>query len=243
MSIMTETLKRPNLDNDSQPLFFKPGLNVYGIAPEDALRMRLDYVNKMGWLNSDRTSDLDLYDDLGMDTQHIVHRDDSGKLVAGMRLTPIDSLEQSLSYVEMIGDDHSYRYNVSQQFSAHRTAEHEKVQLWDLTRLVHDTTREGSNSVLPAFLEMFGAGLAVTESTDASNRPWWIFLTTGKIKNTLERCGIEVHLLGQQSDGENPSYCCLVKPEEAMSKLGENPNKEAIYRVVQSGFDKTLGIN
>lgn len=238
--------------------FLHDGRNMYGLdfiresklaiddAPSGAvLDLRLKYVESMGWLKPGRVSDRDRYDEDGVGTVHISHRGAGSEVVAAMRLTPVDDFEDSLSFREMIGSDRQYQESVRRHLANHSTEQPASVQTWDLTRLVHDTSVERSGQLLPAFLGMFGAGLATTAPRDGSSvETRWVFITTDQIRRTLDVCGIEYYDLGQSSASstEEISYCCLVKPVEAMSKLQANPRKTAAYKMVNSGFDEVVGI-
>lgn len=242
---MTET-KKPSSANFSRNYFSQEGVLCEDGPNNNVLDLRLRYVNEMGWLDPDRNSDWDGYDNYGTGTVHISHRAANGELVAAMRLTPVDSLEESISFVEMIGDDMAYRQSVEEKLARQTSYAEYTPQLWDLTRLVHDTSRKKSRQILPAFLEMFGAGLAATMPAEGSSADaWWIFITTNKMRRTLSVCGIDFEELGQSSSndsGHEMSYCCLVKPTEAMERLRKEPKLQSIYQTVKSGFDRTQGI-
>lgn len=238
-------LPDPRLDRYGQNFLCEPGLTVEEKPSQAALNLRLKYVEEMGWLEPGRTTDTDRYDAKDAGTIHISHGSADGEMIAAMRLTPTSDFEASLSFQEMIGNDESYQDAVRHQLAQHSSQQSGEVQAWDLTRLVHDTGRERSGQLLPAFLGMFGAGLAKTRPIGDSDKDiWWLFITTSKIRRTLAVCGIEVHDLGQSSaeTAKETSYCCLVKPVEAMSRLKANPQRKSVYQIVKSGFDGVVGI-
>lgn len=198
-------------------------LSVETLAPDDVVDLRAQYVLAQGWFDDPDREERDCYDDTYSGTRHIVGRELVGDdVLVSMRLTPVSSLEESLSFAMLPDDDAQCRSDVANGMTERiNNFAGASVQLWDLTRLVHRTDSGARGKVLPAFLEMFGMGLGV--STDATaSEPWWLFVTTGKMKTLLTRCGIEVDVVCSYDITPNTevAYFCIVKPVEAMERLG-----------------------
>ena len=190
--------------------------------PSDAvLDLRREFVvDEMNWLPKEHIDDRDRYDNPGT-TYHFTKRAETGAVLASMRLTPVDSLDQSLSF-EMIA--------ANQEFQSAIRAKQGDVgdgKLWDITRLVHPLDGSQSPSaVSDAIIELYGmaAGVSAGHVDDAKEDVYWIFTTTPSVLRFFNQTGIKSHTLAEgrlpDSDGkQRTTYFCLVDVAEAIGQL------------------------
>jgi hypothetical protein len=223
---MTALETKPEMirEDDEVP---KKGIFVSRRAPRDLMELRAEFVKRKGWIDSNTsyTDDSDRYDQ-SLSTLHLFERDGDGTILAGMRLTEIDSVYNSLS-VEMLQGNQRMHDEVLARADA-IDAGSEGGGLWDLTRLV-DAPGGDKLTKFKAVIEVFGAGMAATDR--GNENLTWIFTTTEEVKNALDGVGIKNEELTRgfiskkdEEKGET-SYVCVVRTIDAFRFLEENSDK------------------
>lgn len=168
----------------------RPALSTSHLHPSnvqffDWMEARANFMSQKGWVDVS-SGDFDRYDD-DMRTDHVMVSDERGELLYGMRLTPVESLEESLSW-EMI--DHSTMDKAAMQ----KAWPFEGREVWDLTRLVplKRSAVVVANAAIPA---LFGEGLReCVRKGDAD--PVWLFVMDSKFRHWLEKQGVFIEELG-----------------------------------------------
>lgn len=215
-----------------------PGLEVLTRPPTDMLEFRRKFVIEMGWFDETHTDDRDRYDD-ALSTIHLMERDTSGKILSGMRLTRLGSLEESLS-IEMLRGN-SEMQDIAKKFG--QSIDYSKTDLWDLTRLVHRFGHEpGFGESIESTQAIFGAGLAKTMPEDGRDVVW-AFTTTQLVVDFLDGSGIKTEPIahGKLSAGdEQNSHFRIIRPVSSMQFLRDNRDKDDTYdrtfKAVDRGF-------
>lgn len=207
-----------------------------GRPPMDTLEERLRFVKAMRWFPEEFSDDTDRYDLKG-DTYHFARHGGDGSIVAAMRLTPIESIEASLSY-EMMGG------NLELQAAAAKSQEALRdFTLWDLTRLVFplDKSHDGQE-IEEAMIELFGMAAQVSAGGVDDPKPDvnWVFTTTAMILRFLQEAGIPRSDLAKgklpNSDGiGKTTYFCTVNVATAIQALGEK--YKHTYALLKKGAD------
>lgn len=207
-----------------------------GMPPEDVLSERLRFVKAMRWFPSDFHDDWDRYDN-ETSTYHFARRDDSGSIITAMRLTPVESAEDSLSF-GMVGANPGMQEAVS---GNHQVFTDSKV--WDLTRLVFplDTSHD-PKVVQNAMIELFGMAARVSagELDHPDQDVHWIFTTTPWIIRFFKKTGIEHKILASGKlpdiDGmEKTTLFCAVDVAAAIESLSVSEKHGDTYRHLQIG--------
>jgi hypothetical protein len=158
-----------------------PGTQRY----EAFLAARYDYMKDRGWITGE-LSDEDVYD-LNFETIQLGAYTPDGKLVNGMRLTPIEHYQQSMSW-EMIAHT-----PIADQVEATGIFDHEQP-IWDLTRLVAGEAR--GRASFEAIPKLFGQGLRECQRRGDED-PLWIFLLDEAMERWLQRQQVAVTQLGR----------------------------------------------
>lgn len=205
-----------------------------GEPPLDVLEERLDFVRGMRWLdNSDDTDRYDLRDD----TYHFVQRDDSGAVIAAMRLTAVDSVEDSLSY-EMLAANEQFQAAVREGSNGEVDGE-----LWDLTRLIFPLeNRHDSETVKGAIVQLFGMAARVSAGRDILSEQdvTWIFTTTPWMLRFLNQTGVQSKVLASDRlpdvDGKlNTTLFCKVDVASAIETLRVSEKHRDTFRLLLKG--------
>lgn len=180
---------------DSDPeLRLKPRdgtIHVHRVLPGDDqfeywLDQREKYMRRMGWhLDSEHDS----YDD-DPNTAHLMITDEQGELIVGMRLTPVPSYQQSLSW-DMLETAPSIRDQVVQ--SNELDAEQ---PVWDLTRLIQGETRFTPELSREAIGRLFSEGLHASGANE-DNEPTWVFTITDPLFRLFSSGGMHLRQLGK----------------------------------------------
>lgn len=212
-----------------------PGIEALSRPDDDMLEFRRKFVIRMGWVKEPYLDDHDRYDE-DPSTIHFNSWHESGEVLSGMRLTPLQTVEESLS-VEMLAT------NLGMQRRAlefGRTLDTSETDAWDLTRLVNRFDDEPLHyESLLSMLEVFGAGLAKTYPKDEKDLIW-LFTTTGLMKSHLDKVGILAETVTQGEIGDNDngdSFFCAVRPIDAMQFLRDNQDQYGFtYQLVDEGF-------
>lgn len=227
----------------------------YAEAEADLLmrlhELRLDFVKGMGWI-PDAADDWDAYDgDHG--THYFIVEDalHSETVTAGMRMTPVDSVEGSLSWSmlneEMAAAARAKVGTHGESLITHLDEAAKSGNLWDLTRLVNPL--DGSvdiETIKDNLLMMFGAAFAKTTELNADPREvQWIFTTTRDMKVALDRLGIRSVPLtkGRISAHDNlDSYFCAANPFEDLAYIQHKPGYEHTRDMVMRGLQKASAL-
>lgn len=219
---------------------------------KDLKELRSKFVSLMGWFPEGHEDD-DRYDRMD-ETFHLAIRDyESTKIVAGLRLTQVESFEKSLSWSMIENHD-----EMTDQIKGHINERGQNTfdelnrltdegNVWDLTRLVNPL--DGSvdaTQMVGAIVELFAVGTALTaqrnDEIEKTEDLKWIFATTPLLKQSLDRLGIghEVLARGRVSpEDEYESYFCVTEPMNVLQSLYNKQDKYAFtIQHVADGFKK-----
>lgn len=210
----------------------------------DLLAFRLRFVQQMRWQVAESFEsehpflqtmpDADRYDAM-RSTLHLLSRDtNTGQIIAGLRLTPVASVESSLSWAMIQGCAAIHRHPRNDQ-DADRIVEElnglaAEGYVWDLTRLVnHLGDGVDHMQIAAAMMELFGVALGIGRRNmppDRFFRIRWIFTTTEDLKNALSSLGIEfAQLAAGVVDADSysaKSYFCVVEPQRNVVAITAN---------------------
>jgi len=158
---------------------------------DEWIQTRQDFVVGKHW-REETDEERDVYDDDGI-TAQLVTYGENGELLAGMRLTPVNKISNSLSW-EMVKDS---------TIHAQAADEVEKLQnqLWDLTRLVPGPNLPPAER--PEVLrKLLYKGLRYCRE-QGDNDPVWFFALEKATHAWLRREGIDISLLGKARVGSD----------------------------------------
>lgn len=165
--------------------------HVKRVHPGDAqfeswLAARHQFMQQMGW---ELPNEYDRYDD-NPKTAHIVVNDNEGRLIVGMRLTPIDHYQEGLSW-DMLARAPHMREEVigSGELDV-------ALPIWDLTKLVQGETKVTTELSQQAIAELFGEGLKAS-GTSQGEESMWMFAITKPLFRWLSMSGLQLHALSQ----------------------------------------------
>jgi hypothetical protein len=201
-------------------------------AFQDWLELRKQFVDAQGWLEG-AESDFDRYD-ADPRTLHIVTMRE-GKIVSGLRLTPFDRPQDSLSWSMLTPE--------MKQEATMKLPIDEKIGGWDLTRLVVGEGIGEMRELVQSFMEMLGAGYALTRKAEDDLDPRWFFVTYQPFFMFFARQGIEFTALAKGQISESDAYECVfsyANPAERTEWLGNatgarfNANFESVIRGIKS---------
>jgi N-acyl-L-homoserine lactone synthetase len=202
---------------------------------EGFTQLRTDYVLQESWPIHHSGIDYDEYDGR-LDTQYVV-ASVGNQVVAGMRLTPIDTIESSMSYDmwNNAGDKENFLLQFNTSMSNINFSEHE--QLWDVTRLVTEANILATQSSKKkaesraGLLKILAA--AATISTD-SKESVWVFTTTQKMRQFMDRNSFKVSVIASGTISESDGYessLCIIRPHEVIAHLKRH--KPVLYQIAQ----------
>lgn len=183
METLTQTPPIEQQPRSFQIFSIQPGTEEF----DEWLKLRQEYVGSQNW-ETKGPGDEDEYDN-NPETLHLVAQDPkTGALVAGLRLTPIKSIEESLSW----GMLSPAMQNAARGVTGDNLAQLATDNMWDLTRLVATTgTAVDPKVKLDAILTLLYEGLAQTRNGRVS--PRWVFATDMPFISILKRWNITVH--------------------------------------------------
>ncbi len=182
---------------------------------EEWLTIRHEFMARKGW-RTPEAGEWDEYDETP-ETAHVVLYGEGGRLLFGMRLTPIDSVDASMSW-RMVADS-----NIHEQVTEHeRTLAPLPVEgLWDLTRLVpgEHIRSEESHEAIP---RLFHEGLMHCQKQGDAN-PAWVFALDKVTHRWLTSQGVAVSILGRDHVGADKQETLfgLVYPAEIDQANGD----------------------
>lgn len=233
----------------------------WGDSNPEALKglkdLREDFVTALGWFERPH-DDTDRYDE-NPNTLHLALYDNSNaeaerrQIAAGMRLTQIGSVEDSLSWsmlernplMRLEAHEHIDKNGLNSIQELNRVAA--DGNLWDLTRMVNPL--DGSvkpEKIVGAMVELIGMGIAKTsrrgEKKDFDDLAW-LFITTPSMKNALDHLGIENEVVARDyvSEGDKDvSYVCYAKPADALREVYQGKDADLKYLFTQENVAKGL---
>lgn len=239
----------------------------YGLQNREMLNtlrpFRAEFVRAMRWIPKDQPNsvewkdqpDADYYDSLDTTLHLLASQWDSRKPIAGVRYTPVVSIEDSLSW-SMFGDnmdmqDQAMRYvdsngrNVFSDINQRARTTHSPV-IWDMTRLVCERKKDTNRmEAAAAFMELFGSGYGVIKKhirPDEYDDVRWVFTTTEEYKTHLQMLGIEMDILARGRISErdrDDSYFCVVEPQKNVMSINANPHlKDFTALYMNNGLEK-----
>jgi hypothetical protein len=180
----------PNIDREPTNEH-QGGLNLFSklLHPDDPqfaewLLARQELMDDKGWRAPG--GEYDRYDD-NLRTKHLVLYDESGKLTFGMRLTPMESYNQTLSW-EMVRPSTVH----AQVELGGRIDPSQSV--WDLTRLTpgHDVPYRVRLNAIP---RLFGEGLRECIANGDPD-PTWVFTLDEAMTRWLASQDVDFTILG-----------------------------------------------
>lgn len=188
---------------------------------EDVLDARLDFVKDMEWFDDQHVDDRDRYDAEGRSFHFTRRKGD--EVLATMRLSSVESIEESLSY-EMISANSVFQESV--------LGAAEEVMgegdIWDLTRLVHPLDgRHDKVDVEEAIVELFGMAAQVSAEQATEDKVYWVFSTTSWALRFFRGVGIDLTVLasGKLPDAEGRprvAHFCVVDLASAAELLKDH---------------------
>ena len=171
------------------------------------MKARHDFVLEKGWKpKTGIEDDFDQYDS-NIETAQFGVYDQSDRLMHGMRLTPIQGLEQTLSWDMVQNSTIQDQVKNSGLLDA-------PYQVWDLTRLVpgEAASMGASYETIP---KLFGDGLRYCVAQGEED-PLWVFVLDKFMARWLERQGVDILKLGEgkvNDDAHVSTFGCF-RPAE-----------------------------
>lgn len=178
----------------------------------DWLVARQQLMDSKGWKSSG--GELDSYD-ANPETRQIVMYDDTDSLVFGMRLTPVESYDETLSW-DMV------RYSSIHQQAREADLLEPGRRVWDLTRLASGPEVPYRLRLL-AIPRLFGEGLRQCAASGDAN-PVWVFALDEVMATWLDRQGVEFSTLGVDTiaGDSGESTFGFIEPAR-LAELAERP--------------------
>ncbi|TAL14723.1 hypothetical protein EPN95_01900 [Patescibacteria group bacterium] len=176
-------------ENETKPT--EGHIRVHHTSPGDSdftywLDQRHKYMQKMGW---NLESEYDHYDD-DPATKSILISDDKDKLIVGMRLTPINGYQSSLSWDMLKTAPHM------QQEVVDSGSLDTESPVWDLTKLIQGDTRFSPELSQEAIGRLFGEGLQDSRVAGL-DEPTWVFAITKPLFRLLSANGMHLRALSE----------------------------------------------
>ena len=220
------------------------------------MELRTTYVKKNGWLADTHNTDYDVYDD-DPDTRYYVQTVEAGadhaqRIVCGLRLTPVNYVEDSLSW-SMLGVQPGLQEEIMTANAPIIAEVNERTNsggVWDLTRLVPQEDRSlriGPAAIAKGIHQLIGAAIAET-SIKPEKRPLWFFLVTDSFKKFLDSSGIahEVIYSGRlKPEDKEVSHFCIVDPVDSYLRVSvsNTPSFKRTYEATTDGILNELWTN
>lgn len=186
-------------------------------------QLRTDYVVQESWPIHASGVDIDTYDVATSSTYVVAHVKD--RVVAGLRATRVSSLFGSLSYS-------MWQFAIEREEFDSQLDEHMDLldslkgkEIWDITRLVAETSVLGNHSRLAKSYSKVGLLKAMAATVVAASNEQstvWIFTTTDRMLRFMDKSNIKVHVLATAKISETdlaPTAFCLAYPRDIFSQL------------------------
>jgi hypothetical protein len=203
-------------------------------------------IPELAWLEQPGLEEVrkeaDAYDS-DQETLHFMISDhETGEIMAGLRLTPVLSVEDSLSWSmfenapEMRTQAYGHINRTGQNSIDDLNEAAARGDLWDLTRLVtpEPTTKEQAEKLMASIMELFATSYGAQRRFKQNPEDWdgirWMFTGTDSLVFGLKHLGIQHEviasgLINEEDAKNNPdggkSNFCTVKPESAARYLRE----------------------
>ncbi len=194
--------------------------NTYSLSSQQAKlleeysQLRTDYVLQEGWPIDDGGIDRDSFDQ-DPTTHYIVAY--TNRVVAGMRMTNVASIEESLSYHMWDNAVDKISFKDSLKNSKSLLNKVNSGEIWDITRLVTESNilalkqpRSRALSRVGLF-KILARGLSISTADDA----WWVFTTTERMMGFMQKNGFDVTVIATlkiSSTDDSLSSLCIVQP-------------------------------
>jgi N-acyl-L-homoserine lactone synthetase len=153
---------------------------------ESWIKQRRLFTGRMGW---QLDSEHDHYDNNPL-THHVLVNDEYDALIVGMRLTPVETYEQGLSW-QMLAPVPEMQDEVKAQSELDATQ-----PVWDVTKLIKGTAIFSSEISHLAIGQLFGEGLRLSREQSVSD-PTWVFVITTSLYKWLSSNGVRLHGLSE----------------------------------------------
>lgn len=235
-------------------------------SPEES-QHPIDFTKELPWLRDldehDR-SDVDFYDTLDSTLHFLLTDRGSDEIIAGLRLTQVPSVEESLSW-SMFKDnsditrqayDHTDGDGVGTLAKLNEAARRGNV--WDLTRLVNSVDGNVDiTKIMAGMMELFGTGYGAIRKQTAPEEQAdvrWIFNGTEMIKAALEHLHVQFDVIAQgqisnkdvdQNGKPVKSYFCMVKAESATQYIYDHADERSFvfpHKHLDNGLRKANAI-
>lgn len=196
---------------------------------QEWLELRQEKVLELGW----RTPEQQQHDDDDYDadpsTAQFIFKNQAGEVTGGMRLTPRESIDQTLSWSMLKDLPESAKTAV-------------EGPVWDLTRLiVSDERIPNPIDRLNACAELFGAGFAHIKQLTGEENPTWVFAVERNFLNSFKRYGIEFTEI-EGTEQPNGSLLCYAYPKERTQFLYDHQAEYSYaYTSVMQGIERAGG--
>ncbi len=186
-------------------------------------QLRTDYVIQEGWPISKDMIDQDVYDH-EIDSMYIIayQRD---YVLAGMRVTRVQSLEESLSYGMWQGVVEKDSFDSQIVSAQNRINQLHDYEIWDLTRLVTDVSILGDYTLRKrvtsrmGLYKVMGSAMKVASGGEKTA---WIFTTTLQMISFLDRLGVPYYVLCRAKISETDkaeSVLSIIYPHQALETI------------------------
>lgn len=176
------------------------------------LLARQELMDDKGWHAPN--GEYDRYDD-NERTKQLVLFDETGELIFGMRLTPVESYNQTLSWDMVRPSSIHAQVELSGLLDAAQP-------VWDLTRLTpgHDVPYRVRHQAIP---RLFGEGLRQCINSGDPD-PLWVFTIDETVAHWLENQGVDITILGKAvlPEDESMSAFGYIKPRK-LAELANGP--------------------
>lgn len=190
---------------------------------ESYSQLRTAYVLQEKWPLHHGGVDYDEYD-AGIDSCYIV-ASEGQQVVAGMRLTRVNNINESLSYAMW--------QNAIDYDKFHQTVDGDIVlrdklagrQVWDVTRLITEASVLTLNTPRSRVYSRIGLFKIMARGVDVvsdEQDPVWVFTTTKKLVTFLQKMKFETGVIFQgriSASDSDDSYLCMVYPRQIMEQV------------------------
>ncbi len=170
-----------------------------GKVPGDLLLLRKNFVEGKGWVvyGPDKPDDRDEYDD-NPTTIHVVSRTTEGQPIAALRITPVESAAESLSYGML-------RPEIQAEVDETNLLPKGDYAMFDMTRLVVDLDME-RRVTIPEIANIIGVAEKQSVLHSGGKSVMWVFAVDGVFAKFLERTEMIVHIIAKDSAGAKTMF-------------------------------------
>lgn len=205
-------------------------------TPEES-QIPIDFTSELPWLkdlDEHGRSDVDFYDTLDSTLHFLLTDRENDEIIAGLRLTQVPSVEESLSWSmfkdnsDIVRQAYDHKDDDGADTISKLNEAAQRGNVWDLTRLVNSVDGNVDIAkVMAGMMELFGTGYGAIRKQTAPEEQAdvrWIFNGTEMIKAALEHLQVQFDVVAQgqiskkdvdQNGRPVKSYFCMVKAESA----------------------------